>query len=57
MDKVFDPYFTTKKNGTGLGLSICYRILMAHGAKIDVGNNKAGGAYIKIVFPIKIKFN
>ena len=57
IDKVFDPYFTTKKNGTGLGLSICYRILMAHGAKIDIGNNKGGGAYIKIVFPITTKPN
>lgn len=55
LDMVFDPYFTTKKNGTGLGLSICYRILTAHGAKIEVGNNKDKGAFVKIIFPITIK--
>ena len=52
MDKVFDPYFTTKKNGTGLGLSICYRILMSHGAKIEAANKDSGGAIIRIIFPI-----
>ena len=57
LDLVFDPYFTTKKNGTGLGLSICYRILMAHGAKIEVGNNRDKGAFVKITFPITIKKN
>ena len=46
LDMAFDPYFTTKKNGTGLGLSICYRILMAHGAKIEIGNNKDKGIII-----------
>ena len=55
LDMVYDPYFTTKKNGTGLGLSICYRILMAHGAKIEIGNNKNKGALVKITFPITIK--
>jgi len=52
VDKVFDPYFTTKKNGTGMGLSICYRILMSHGAKIEATNKKSGGARIRITFPI-----
>ena len=55
LDKIYDPYFTTKKNGTGLGLSICYKILMAHGAKIDVRNNSGGGAFIKIIFPLAVK--
>jgi signal transduction histidine kinase len=55
LDMVYDPYFTTKKNGTGLGLSICYRILMAHGAKIEIGNDKNKGALVKITFPITIK--
>ncbi len=50
LDRVFDPYFTTKKNGTGLGLSICYQILTAHGANIELYNSPAGGAGTRIVF-------
>ncbi len=36
--KIFDPFFTTKPHGTGLGLSIVYRIMEAHGGRIDVEN-------------------
>lgn len=50
IDRVFDPYFTTKKDGTGLGLSICYQILTAHGAHIELSNNDSGGAVTSIIF-------
>ena len=50
LDRVFDPYYTTKENGTGLGLSICYQILAAHGANIELCNSPGGGAETKIVF-------
>jgi two-component system NtrC family sensor kinase len=36
--RIFDPFFTTKPHGTGLGLSIVYRIMEAHGGKIDMQN-------------------
>jgi len=36
--KIFDPFFTTKPHGTGLGLSIVYRIMEAHGGRVDVEN-------------------
>jgi signal transduction histidine kinase len=50
IDRVFDPYFTTKKDGTGLGLSICYQILTAHGAQIELSNSPTGGAVTTLIF-------
>lgn len=51
LDRIFDPYFTTKENGTGLGLSICYQILTAHGATVELSNRSGGGAVTRISFP------
>lgn len=53
IDRVFDPYFTTKESGTGLGLSICYQILTAHGANIELKNRELGGAETVIIFTNK----
>ncbi|MGL1890300.1 MAG: ATP-binding protein [Spirochaetaceae bacterium] len=50
IDRVFDPYFTTKDNGTGLGLSICYQILTAHGAHIELSNSAHSGAISTLIF-------
>ncbi len=36
--RIFDPFFTTKPQGTGLGLSIVYKIVEAHGGKVEVEN-------------------
>ena len=51
VDRIFDPYFTTKENGTGLGLSICYQILAAHGAHIELDANQPTGALTRLIFP------
>jgi two-component system NtrC family sensor kinase len=46
MDKLFDPFYTTKEEGkgTGLGLSICQGIVEAHGGVIWAENVPGGGA-------------
>lgn len=52
MDRLFEPYFTTKVDGTGLGLSIAYRIFTAHGARIVLKNTAEGHGRVEIMFPL-----
>src|SRR6056297_58472 len=52
IDKLLDPYFTTKEEGTGLGLSISYRILTAHGGKLILENSPEHHARILITLPL-----
>lgn len=43
-DKLFDPFFTTRKEGTGLGLSIVLKIVQDHGGSIAIENRPPRGA-------------
>jgi signal transduction histidine kinase len=54
LSRVFEPFYTTKKNGagTGLGLSVCYGILQNHGGTISVRNREEGGAVFSIELPV-----
>ncbi|MGE4443233.1 MAG: sensor histidine kinase [Desulfomicrobium sp.] len=47
-DKVFTPFFTTRRasGGTGLGLEICRSVLKAHGAGIDLGESNQGATFV-----------
>lgn len=51
MNKIFQPFFTTKRKGTGLGLAIIKRLIEQHEGAIEVGNNPDGGATFTISFP------
>lgn len=56
LDKIFQPFFTTKPTGkgTGLGLSMSYEIVTkAHGGELKVENNEAEGVTFTIVLPVK----
>lgn len=51
LDKVREPFFTTKDTGTGLGLAIVSSILEGHGAKLNLSTGPDGGARVEMVFP------
>ncbi len=50
IDKLFEPYVTTRKDGTGLGLSIVEKIITEHNAKIKCENVTTGGTKFIIEF-------
>jgi len=51
-DKLFEPFYTTKKEGMGMGLSVNKTIITAHNGDIWAENNKEGGASFYIKLPI-----
>jgi signal transduction histidine kinase len=55
LEKIFTPFFTTKKRGNGLGLSEAYRIVQAHGGTIDVRSKPISGTTFTINIPISRK--
>jgi PAS domain S-box-containing protein len=52
LDKVFNPFYTTKARGTGLGLAVVSRIVAAHGGDIRAENLPAGGTCFVVRLPV-----
>jgi two-component system nitrogen regulation sensor histidine kinase NtrY len=50
-DKLFLPYYSTKRRGSGLGLAIVRRIIAEHGGSIEVGDNTPRGTRFTIELP------
>ena len=50
-DKLFMPYYSTKKRGSGLGLAIVRRIVAEHGGSVEVGANEPRGTRFTIELP------
>jgi PAS domain S-box-containing protein len=50
--RIFEPYYTTRKEGTGLGLMIVQRIVREHGGTIDVESAPGRGTTVRLKLPI-----
>jgi len=52
LEKMFQPFFTTKPKGTGMGLAISQRLIENHGGAITVSRNLGGGVVFRISLPV-----
>jgi signal transduction histidine kinase len=50
LDKIFIPFFSTRKNGNGIGLSLCKQIMMLHKGTIQVHTVEGKGTAFRLVF-------
>lgn len=55
MDKIFEPYFTTKDFGSGLGLTLVYKIVKEHMGDIEINSKVGEGTSITLSFPVPQK--
>ena len=52
LEKIWDPFFTTKEMGTGLGLGIVKNIIESHGGSIQIVNREQRGARVTVELPV-----
>ncbi|HSK10919.1 MAG TPA: ATP-binding protein, partial [Vicinamibacterales bacterium] len=52
LDRVFNPFFTTKPQGSGLGLAIVRKIVDAHNGHIDLASGAGQGARFRVTLPL-----
>ncbi len=53
LDRIFEPFHTTRGDGLGMGLAICRRIAEAHGGTLKAANHEAGGAVFTCSLPCR----
>jgi signal transduction histidine kinase len=53
MEKIWDPFFTTKAKGTGLGLGIVKNIIESHSGSVQISARPGAGARVKVELPVK----
>ena len=51
-ERVFRPFFTSKRSGTGLGLALVQKIIVFHNGRVTIGTSALGGASLNITLPL-----
>jgi signal transduction histidine kinase len=54
LERVFDPFFSTKERGSGLGLAISASIVQTHSGRLKAANREVGGAVFTVEFPLAV---
>jgi signal transduction histidine kinase len=57
MERIFEPFFTSKKDGMGLGLSVCRTIVGAHGGRLWAESPEGSGATVRFALPVQGESN
>jgi PAS domain S-box-containing protein len=52
-EKIFDPFYTTRKTGHGIGLSFSHRVIVNHGGTLTAAGSEWGGAEFRIALPLE----
>ena len=55
INRIFEPFYTTKKSGTGLGLMIVQRIVRTHGGRIELESHVGRGTTFRLWLPLHEK--
>ncbi|MCC3377343.1 ATP-binding protein [Cohnella sp. REN36] len=52
LQRLGEPFFTTKEKGAGLGLMVCYKIVESHGGRLAIRNRPTVGAAVSLTLPV-----
>jgi signal transduction histidine kinase len=52
LERVFEPFVSSKETGTGIGLALSRKLIREHGGDITAGRSRLGGARFRIMFPV-----
>jgi PAS domain S-box-containing protein len=53
LNRIFDPFYTTKARGTGLGLTVCRQIITLHKGTMDIKSRKGKGTVVDLSVPLR----
>jgi signal transduction histidine kinase len=53
LERIFEPFYTTKEGGTGLGLAIVGRIIESHGGSVAIESDVSRGTTCIVAFPAR----